>query len=137
MNMVDGAAEREPAGSETVYVSITGLRLKRARHIFRFFIHASASLRQARKVPGNLRAEVKTINGVRHTMTVWESKTAMRRFLYRGAHAQAIRAFPTFATGKTFGFETRRVPGWDEVHALWLEHGREYAVPEHLEMADR
>ncbi len=123
--------------SAKVYVSITGLRLRSPWHIFRFFRHAALSLRQARRAPGNLHTDVKTINGVRHTITVWEDEKAMRRFLYRGAHAKAIRAFPEIAEGKTFGFETTEVPDWDEVHALWQERGRTYATPRPLEMAVR
>ena len=51
----------------------------------------------------------------------------MRAFIYSGAHKKAIKAFRSIATGKTFGFETATIPGWDEVHGLWRERGREYA----------
>ena len=84
-------------------------------------------MRQARQAPGNLQATAKTIAGVHHTLSVWESKSAMRAFLYAEAHKRAIEAFPIIATGKTFGFESRQVPTWDEVHRLWQEHGRDYA----------
>lgn len=114
---------------QSVYVSITGLRLKRWRDGLRFAWRAFLSMRQAKRAQGNLQAEAKTIDGVHHTLTVWESEAHMRRFLYRGAHRQAIRAFPAIATGKTFGFETEQVPGWDAVPALWHEHGREYTAP--------
>lgn len=109
-----------------VYVSITGLRVKAWRYVPRFAWHAFRTMRQARRASGNLRAEVKTIDGVQHTLTVWESEADMRRFLYRGAHRVAIAAFPAIASGKTFGFETDRVPDWDEVHALWHKRGRDY-----------
>lgn len=110
-----------------VFVSIAGLELKRKRHAFRFFWHALHAMRQARRAQGNLKAEAKTIHGVHHTLTVWESEADMRRFLYRGAHRAAIRAFPNIATGKTFGFAASEVPSWDEVHALWRARGRDYA----------
>ena len=110
----------------TLYVSITGLRLKKPWHLLKFFQHAAPSLRQARKAPGNLGAEARTIDGVHHTLSVWQDAAAMRAFLYAGAHERAIAAFASIATGKTFGFETDRVPGWDEVHALWRAHGRDY-----------
>jgi len=112
-----------------VYVSITGLELKRWHHGLRFFWHALRSMRQARRADGILSAEAKTIQGVHHTRTVWKSEADMRRFLYRGAHRQAIRAFPDIAIGKTFGFVTPKVPDWDEVHVLWRERGRDYVVP--------
>ncbi len=112
--------------SKTVYVSITGLTLKKPWHIFRFYWHAVPSLGQARRAKGNIRTEVRTINGVHHTLTVWENEAAMSAFLYRGAHRRAIKAFGKIATGKTFGFATDRVPSWDDVHGLWLERGRDY-----------
>lgn len=111
-----------------MYVSITGLKLKSPWHLLRFYWHAVPSLRQARMAPGNLSADVKTINGIYHTLTAWEGEAAMREFLYAGAHKRAISAFRTIATGKTFGFETDHVPGWDEVHDLWRKHGRAYAA---------
>ena len=109
-----------------VYVSITGLRLKRPWHIFRFYRHAVPSFREARSAKGNQKAEVKTINGVHHTLTVWDTEASMRDFIYSGAHLNAIRAFGSIATGKTFGFETDQIPDWDAVHRLWSEYGEKY-----------
>ena len=81
---------------------------------------------QAKRADGIISADARTINGVHHTLTVWESETAMRRFLYRAAHRKAIKAFPEFASGKTFGFLTNEPPGWDQVHEIWTNRGREY-----------
>lgn len=114
----------------TVYVSITGLRLKGPWVAMRFWWHAIRSMTQAQAAPGNISASARMINGVNHTLSVWEDKAAMRRFMLSGPHGKAMRAFPAIATGSTFGFETARdaVPDWDQVHALWLEHGVEYGV---------
>ena len=112
----------------SVYVSITGLRLNTPWALPRFYWHALRSLRQAKAAPGLVLAEVRTINGIRHTLTVWESEARMRDYIYAGPHRRAILAFRAFATGKTFGFETDRVPGWEEAHALWQAHGQGYAV---------
>lgn len=109
-----------------VYVSITGLMIRRPWHLPRFYLHASRSFRQVRRAPGLLRADVRRINGVHHTLTVWESRSAMLDFIHSGAHRRAIRAFRGMATGKTFGFETDNPPGWDQVHALWRDRGRVY-----------
>ncbi len=117
------AADRPSA--KTRYVSITGLRMKSPLQFFRFWFHATASMAQARRAPGNLGASAQTINGVHHTLTIWENETAMRRFLYRGAHRRAIRAFPSVGSGKTFGYETPEPPGWDQVHEIWLKHGQD------------
>ena len=109
-----------------VYVSITGLRIKKPWHVFEFYRLAAASLRQARTAKGNLRSDVKKIGGVHHTITVWESEQAMRAFMYVEPHLSAIRAFRRIASGKTFGFEARSVPDWEEVHRLWHARGQDY-----------
>ena len=116
----------EVSVTRSVYVSITGLRLKRFWHVARFYRHAIPSFRAARQTPGNLRAEVKSVGGVRHTLTVWENKAAMRAFLVTKPHLAAMRAFPDIASGKTYGFETENVPDWDEALRLWHAHGRSY-----------
>lgn len=110
----------------SVYVSITGLRVKSPWYGPRFWWHAIRSMAQAQAAPGNISAEARSIGGVQHTLSVWESKAAMRQFLVTGAHLAAMKSFRSIATGGTFGYEAEAVPGWDEVHALWLERAAEY-----------
>ncbi len=109
-----------------VYISITGLRVRNLFKILLFWNHAIRSKRQADNAAGMLQSGVQKISGIQHTITVWESKQHMKAFLYSGAHAAAIKSFPKIATGKTFGYESKSVPTWDEVHQLWLEKGRDY-----------
>jgi quinol monooxygenase YgiN len=107
------------------YVSITGLRLKGPVSIPRFWWHALRSMAQAKAAPGNIRADARNINGVQHTLTVWTDEAAMRAYLVRGAHLQAMRAFHSIATGKTIGFTSETVPSWPEARAIWEERGRD------------
>jgi quinol monooxygenase YgiN len=111
-------------GDGTVYVSITGLQLKGRRHAVRFMWHAVRSMRQAQTAEGNLSAEARTIDGIHHTLSVWEDEGAMRRFVGGGAHRRAMKAFPAIATGMTVGFETYQVPDWSDVHEIWKTQGR-------------
>ena len=111
---------------QEVYISITGLQVKKPWQIFAFFWHAIPSKRQAERAEGNLSVAVKTINGVHHTLTTWKSEQDMRKYLYSGAHQKAIRAFRKIATGKTFGLLGREVPDWNKVHELWRERAKEY-----------
>ncbi len=108
------------------YVSITGLRVRSFWFVLTFWRHAVASKIQSEKAPGILHSDVKRINGIQHTLTAWENREAMKKFIYSGPHAQAIRVFRKIATGKTFGFEATKLPTWEEVHALWNEHGQDY-----------
>ena len=110
---------------QEVYVSITGLKLKRLWHAPRFWLNAIASMAQAKSSNGCLMAEARTINGIHHTLSVWSSKDAMRAYLQAGAHLQAMRVFKSIATGKTLGFDAKHIPDWSEVHALWRDKGKE------------
>ncbi len=82
------------------------------------------SMVQARSAPGNLSADARTINGVHHTLSVWTDKDAMRAYLTAGSHLEAMRLFPSIATGKVVGYLAQQAPDWSEVHAMWLERGR-------------
>jgi hypothetical protein len=108
------------------YVSITGLIPKSLWTTFRFWRHAIPSRIQANSAAGILFSDVKKINGIQHTLTAWESKEHMKSYIHTGAHLEAIKVFRKIAVGKTFGFETDRLPEWSEVHELWLKNGKEY-----------
>ncbi|MEL6644038.1 MAG: hypothetical protein AAFQ79_08895 [Pseudomonadota bacterium] len=107
------------------YVSITGLRLKRFWHSPRFWRHATRSMVQAKGAPGCRRADARTINGVHHTRSLWDSRKDMIAYLRSGAHREAIAIFPAIATGKVLGFEAEELPDWDEIHRRWEAEGRE------------
>ena len=107
-----------------VYVSITGLQVRRVWHIPTFWLHAMKSMAQARNAPGNISADARTINGVHHTLSVWTDKDAMRAYLTTGPHLEAMRLFPSIATGKVVGYLAPKAPEWFEVHAIWLDRGR-------------
>lgn len=110
----------------TIYVSITGLKVKNFWKFFLFLRFAVPAKIQADKAEGSLYVGVKKINGIEHTLTVWTSKDSMKRYLSSGAHLRALKNFRRVASGKTFGYESSTVPEWSEVHDLWLEKGKEY-----------
>jgi quinol monooxygenase YgiN len=109
---------------QEVYVSITGLQVRRVWHIPTFWLHAIKSMVQARNAPGNISADTRTINGVHHTLSVWTDRQAMRAYLTTGPHLAAMRLFPRIATGKVVGYQTDRIPDWSEIHSIWRDHGR-------------
>ena len=112
--------------ADTFYVSITGLRVRTLWLMPRFWVHAVRTLRQIRDAEGCISADVRLIQGVHHTLSVWQSKDHMRAAIHTGAHLRAIRDFRAIATGKTFGYETDAVPHWDDVHQMWQDRGRDY-----------
>jgi hypothetical protein len=110
--------------ADMVYVSITGLELKRAWHAPVFWRHAIASMSQAQQADGCLSADARTINGVHHTLSIWETHDKMLAYLRTGAHLKAMQTFEKIATGKVFGFETDTPPNWSDVHDLWVTQGK-------------
>lgn len=110
--------------AQVVYVSITGLNIRRPWHLPVFWRHAIAAMAQARNADGCLDAAARTIDGVHHTRTVWQDRQAMLAYLSTGAHLRAMKVFHRVATGKTHGFETTTIPDWEEVHRLWHDQGR-------------
>ena len=102
-----------------VYVSITGFRLKSSRHLVRFWWHTLRSIAQARRAPGNLSADMRTVNGVYHTLSIWVDEPAMRAFLITGAHRSAMKAHRTIGTGRTLGFITSYRPDWNAAIQRW------------------
>lgn len=106
-----------------VYVSITGLHVRSVIYAPAFWWHAIRSMRQAQSAPGLISVEVRQIDGIHHTLTVWETEAAMRAYLITGAHLAAMKAFHRIATGRTIGFVAESAPDWDEAHAIWERRG--------------
>ena len=107
-----------------VYISITGLQVRRVWHVPAFWLNALRSMAQARSAPGNISTEARRIKGVHHTLSVWTDRQAMRAYLTTGAHLEAMRLFPRIATGKVVGFYAPDIPDWSQVHTIWREKGR-------------
>ncbi len=109
------------------WVSVTGLRLKGPLNVFRFFWHAIPSKAQADRAKGCLRAEVKALDGMQHTLTVWDSRQDMLLYRNNGAHLKAMKVFRKIATGRIYGFEHADTKiGWDEALDHWRKFSKEY-----------
>lgn len=115
-----------PSATGKYYVSITGLRLKSFLYYFSFARHAGPCFSEAKGTPGNVLTDARLVNGVQHTLTAWESRDAMMAFKLSEPHKKAMRAFPSIATGKTYGYWTDEVPDWDQALRIWEDHGKEY-----------
>ena len=82
-------------------------------------------MRQAQNAPGNISATTRTIKGVHHTLSVWTDEAAMRAYLIKGDHLEAMKIFSQIATGKTYGYVTAIAPDWDDARYLWETKGRD------------
>jgi hypothetical protein len=109
----------------SVYVSITGLRVRPGIATLRFWWLTIPSMMQAKNAAGNISADARSVAGFQHTLSVWENEAAMRAFLVAGAHKKAMSASRSIGTGRTYGFVSDHVPDWTEALELWRQFGRE------------
>lgn len=100
-----------------VHVVVTGLKLRSWWRAPIFWRHALPSFRQAQRASGCLRARARTVAGVQHTLTVWETPAAARAYAGSGAHARAMRAFPGLATGGIVAWDAPEPPDWNDALA--------------------
>ena len=97
---------------QDVYVSITGLRVRRVRHIPLFWWHATRSMAQARKAPGNISAQARRILGVHHTLSVWTDRNALTRMLKARRYYRLVDVAPHLDAMRVFQ-RSRRERLWD------------------------
>lgn len=108
-----------------MYISVTGLKLNSPAYFVKFWRHAIPSFNQARKAEGNVFAETKSVDGYHHTITVWETKKAMKAYVASGAHLKAMKVFDGMATGKIAGWEGDAIPSWDEALTRWHQEAHD------------
>jgi hypothetical protein len=108
----------------SVYISVTGLKIKGPLAFFSFWRHAIPSKIQADRAPGMLFLSMKEVSGYHHTLSVWENKQAMLDYRSRGAHQLAMKMFRKIASEKVVGYESDHIPDWDEALQVWDDRGR-------------
>ena len=74
--------ETKKTGTEMkYYVAITGLEIKSMWCAPQFWYHAIPSMRQAKTAAGNIYAEGNSIQGIQHTLTVWDCRKSMMTYM--------------------------------------------------------
>lgn len=109
------------------WVSITGLELKSIWRYPQFWLHAVPSMTQARAAKGNISAAACSVDGLEHTLTIWETRHDMLAYLRQGAHLEAMKASRSIGKyGKVHGYETEDVPDatWESALKRWKTEGR-------------
>ena len=87
---------------------------------------AVPTFRQAKSSKGVLFCEVKTVDGFHHTLTAWETKKDMKKFVSSPIHLKAMKVFPKIATGSTIGYEADEIPSWSEALENWRTQAVNY-----------
>jgi hypothetical protein len=69
--------------------------------------------------------EVRYIQGVHHTLTIWTDEIAMRAFLVNGAQREAMKVYRRIGTGHPLGFTAHRPPDWEAALQRWIAEAKE------------
>jgi len=102
-----------------MYVSVTALKANGFWSAIRFWLLAVPAFKQAKSSVGVLFCEVKSVDGLHQTLTIWKTKKDMRKFVLSPIHRKAMKIFPNVATGSTIGYKTDKMPSWDEALLMW------------------
>ena len=109
-----------------MFVCITALTTRGFLSAIRFQLLAVLVFKQARSSAGILFCEVKSVDGFHYTLTAWKTKKDMRKFVLSPVHQKAMKIFPKIATGSTIGYETDKMPTWDEALLMWRKTAVNY-----------
>jgi CMP-N-acetylneuraminic acid synthetase len=113
--------------SSRYYISITGLEVASFWMFPRFMSLTIPARQQARVAPGNVQADTNRIDGIMHTLTAWNSREDMLKYVRSGAHLEAMKNIKKIASyAKTYSYESDTIPTWAEARKLWEENGRIY-----------
>ena len=107
-------------------VSVTALKARRFLLAIRFWLLAVRVFKQTRSSEDILFCEVKSVDGFHHTLTAWETKNDMQKFVLSQVHQKAMKIFPKIATGSTIGYETYKIPTWNEALLMWRKTAINY-----------
>lgn len=113
------------SADQPVWVSITGLKLRRAVDAPVFWFHAIRCMVLARQSPDNLSADTRSLDGIHYTLSAWRTPSGMRAFVQTDLHVKAMTVFPRIATGKVLSFTAAALPDWSEVPELLVRSGRD------------
>lgn len=84
---------------------------------------------QAKSAPGNISANGNYVNDIHHTLTVWESRKDMTKFMVSGVHAKAMKVVGDVSdVNSVYGYESDTIPTWDEAVAILKEKGGRHGV---------
>jgi hypothetical protein len=113
-------------------ISITRLRVRSWRFLPSFFVYTLRSAKQARRAGGNLTLDLLNDRQMTFwTMTTWSSEQAMKAFIVRGVHGQAMKKLLEWCDEAAVVHWTQdgtELPSWPEAHARMQRDGRRSKV---------
>jgi len=122
-----------------ISVSLTRLRIRSVRFVPLFLFHATRSLQQAKKTPGFRAGRLlNDRNWTFWTITAWDERASMLRFMTGGAHKRAMPHLMHWCDEASVAHweqEESTLPSWEEADRRMRASGRASKVnhpsPEH------
>ena len=109
-------------------VAVTRLRIRSFRFLLPFAWRSWRSLRQAKRAPGNLGAEVRSIRGGAFwTLTLWQDESAMNAYRITRPHRDAMPKLLNWcdeASVVHWHQESAQIPSWPTAAQRMAESGR-------------
>lgn len=106
-------------------ITITSIRLKKWWHYFYLTTFAFKIISQLKKQEGFVRLKNTGFGYLHFTLSAWETEEAMKEFVRKGAHWNAMKNSSTIATEiRTYSFVGDQLPDWKEAKKLLFEKGR-------------
>jgi hypothetical protein len=110
------------------FVSRTRLRIRSIRYLPLFAIHTLRSLRQVKKAPGFQTGALLPDRGRTFwTMTAWDERDSMRRYMTTGAHKSAMPHLMHWCDEASVAHWEQNgsaLPSWEEADRRMRESGR-------------
>lgn len=114
-----------PTNMTKYHVSVTGMDIISIWTAPAFISFARKSMNQAKQSDGVVQVGGTYRKGVHHTLTVWEDKESMQKYLRSGDHKEAMSKAKDIGTFvKVYGYDIDEIPTMDEALQLWEEKGR-------------
>jgi hypothetical protein len=121
------------------FVSLTRLRIRSIRYLPFFAIQTLQALRQVKKAPGFLTgALLPDRSWTFWTMTAWDERESMRRYMTTGAHKRAMPHLMRWCDEASVAHweqEEPTLPSWEEADRRMRASGRiskvNHPSPEH------
>ena len=107
-------------------VSVAAPKTRGFLSAIRFRLLAVPVFKQAISSAGILFCDARSVDGFHHTSIAWKTKKDMRKFVLSPTHRKVMKIFPKIAKGSTIGYETDKMPTWDEALLMWRKTAVNY-----------
>jgi hypothetical protein len=118
MSSPSSSMSNNAPSSKEYYIYITSARLPSIKFP-RFGWFTTPVIPLAKRSPGNVLTKTTMREGITYTLTVWESRQHMLKFMRLGAHTEVMGdEHDTGIVAQTYGYESSDIPNWNEAIAI-------------------